>query len=105
MVNSPNVSRTINCKALNSPVEYPSGEYKHDTKESEGRMFNPIFNENVQGRKHPGSRAFAEPVKDIVKGAHDDTQHQNNTHTKNNPIECDRVKLTKAQCHMVPLSI
>ena len=61
MVNSPNVSRTINCKALNSPVEYPSGEYKHDTKESEGRMFNPIFNENVQGRKHPGSRAFAEP--------------------------------------------
>ena len=24
-------------------------------------MFNPIFKENVQGRKHPGSCAFAEP--------------------------------------------
>ena len=25
-------------------------------------MFNPIFKENVQGRKHPESWAFAEPV-------------------------------------------
>ena len=24
-------------------------------------MFNPIFKQNVQGRKHPGSYAFAEP--------------------------------------------
>ena len=24
-------------------------------------MFNPIFKENVQGQKHPGSCAFAEP--------------------------------------------
>ena len=24
-------------------------------------MFNPIFNENIQGRKHPGSGTFAEP--------------------------------------------
>ena len=24
-------------------------------------MFNPILKENVQGRKHPGSCAFAEP--------------------------------------------
>ena len=24
-------------------------------------MFNPIFDENVQGRKHPGGYAFAEP--------------------------------------------
>ena len=43
------------------PVEYPSKECKHDIKESKGNMFNPIFKENVQGRKHPGSCAFAEP--------------------------------------------
>ena len=30
-------------------------------KESEGNMFNPIFKKNVQGRKHPGSCAYAEP--------------------------------------------
>ena len=24
-------------------------------------MFNPIFKENIQGRRHPGSYAFAEP--------------------------------------------
>ena len=41
-------------------VEYPSRKCKHDIKESEGNMFNPIFKENVQGRKHPGSCAFAE---------------------------------------------
>ena len=56
-----NAASTINCKAWNSPVEYPSREYKHDIKESEGNMFNPIFKKNVQGRKHPGSCAFAEP--------------------------------------------
>ena len=44
-----------------SPVEYPSRECKHDTKESKGNMFNPIFKENVQGQKHPGSCVFAEP--------------------------------------------
>ena len=41
-----------------SPVEYPSRECKHDIKESEGNMFNPIFKENVQGWKHPRSCAF-----------------------------------------------
>ena len=45
----------------NSRVEYPSRECKHDIKESKGNMFNPIFKENVQGWKHPGSCAFAEP--------------------------------------------
>ena len=35
-------------------------ECKHDIKESKGNMFNPIFKENVQGRKHPGSCALAE---------------------------------------------
>ena len=58
---APNVARTISCKAWNSPVEYPSKECKHDIKESEGNMLNPIFKENVQGRKHPGSCAFTEP--------------------------------------------
>ena len=47
-------------KAWNSPVEYPSRECKHDIKESKGNMFNPIFKEKVQGRKHPGNCAFAE---------------------------------------------
>ena len=48
-------------KDWTSPVEYPSRECKHDTKESKGNVFNPIFKENVQGWKHPGSCAFAEP--------------------------------------------
>ena len=48
-------------RSLESPVEYPSRESKHDTKESKGTIFNPIFKENVQGWKHPGSCAFAEP--------------------------------------------
>ena len=42
-------------------VEYPSRECKHDIKESKGNMLNQIFKENVQGQKHPGSCAFAEP--------------------------------------------
>ena len=51
----------ISCKAWNSPVEYPSREYKHDIKESKGNMFNPILKENVQGWKYPRSCASAEP--------------------------------------------
>ena len=47
-------------QSLELPVGYPGWECKHDIKESEGSMFNPIFKENVQGRKHPGSWAFAE---------------------------------------------
>ena len=34
---------------------------EHDIKESKGNMFNPLFKENVQGKKHPGNCAFAEP--------------------------------------------
>ena len=56
------ISLHISCKAWNSPIEYPSrGECKHDIKDCEGNMFNPIFKENVQGRKHPCSCALAEP--------------------------------------------
>ena len=42
-----------------TPVEYPSRESEHDTNESEGNMFNPIFKGNVQGRKQcwPRSRS------------------------------------------------
>ena len=42
-------------------IIFTSRECKHDIKESEGNMFNPIFKENVHGRKHPGTCAFAEP--------------------------------------------
>ena len=37
------------------PVEYPGRECKHDIKEFDTNMFNPLFKENVQGQKHPGS--------------------------------------------------
>ena len=53
-------TRTISCNDRNSPLEYPSGECKHDVKGSEGNMANPIFKGDVQGRKYPGSCAFAE---------------------------------------------
>ena len=42
-------------------LELPSRICKHDIKESKGNMLNPIFKEIVQGWKHPGSCAFAEP--------------------------------------------
>ena len=48
-------------QSLEPPVEYPSRECKYDIKESKGNMFNPIFKENVQWQKHPGSCVFAEP--------------------------------------------
>ena len=51
---APNATRTISCKAWNTPVEYPSKESKHDIKESKGSMFNPIFKENVRGENIQG---------------------------------------------------
>ena len=39
---------------LHSPVKYSSGECKLDITKSEGNMFNPIFNENVQDRNIQG---------------------------------------------------
>ena len=41
-------------------LEFPV-EWKHDIKESKWNMFNPTFKGNVQGQKHLGSCAFAEP--------------------------------------------
>ena len=48
-------------QSLELPVKYHNRECKHDIKKSKGNMFNPLFKEKVQGRKHPGSCAFAEP--------------------------------------------
>ena len=44
-------------------------------------------------------------IKEIVKGAQNDTQHKNSTHPRASPIDCNVTQLTNAQCHMVPLSI
>ena len=50
-------------------------------------MFNPIFKENVQGRKHPGSCQFAEPEllrykkpKRVVQNEKDGHENPNNSH-------------------------
>ena len=51
-------------------------------------MFNPIFKETVQGRKHPGSCAFAEPellsyrkpLKPVVQNAKNGHKNPNNSH-------------------------
>ena len=51
MVNPPNAARTMTCKAWNFPLEYTKMESKHDIKEFEDNMFNPIFKENVQAQK------------------------------------------------------
>ena len=48
-------------KALNSPVEYPKREFKHDIKESASKHIQSNIKENVQGRKHSGICASAEP--------------------------------------------
>ena len=49
----PNVARTISCKALNSPAEYPSWKARCVKKGTDGTMLNPIFRKKVQGQKHP----------------------------------------------------
>ena len=57
---TPNVARTISCKAWNSPAEYPSWVARCDIKGSDGTMFNPIFWKKVQGQKHPGRWGIVE---------------------------------------------
>ena len=44
-------------------------------------------------------------VQEILKEAHNNTHHQDNTPPKNSPIACDGAQLANAQCHMVSLSI
>ena len=56
-------------------------------------MFNPIFRENVQGRKHPGSCVFAEPeqlsyrkrkrVFQNEKNGHKNSNNNHNYHDEN----------------------
>ena len=58
LIDGTNAARKISFKAWNTPVEHPSREYKHDVKKSEGNMLNPICQENVKRRKHPGSCIF-----------------------------------------------
>ena len=48
-------------EAWNYPLEYPSRASKYGIKESEGTMFNSIFNGFVQGQKYPGRGEVAEP--------------------------------------------
>ena len=50
---TPNVARTISCKAWNSPAEYPSWVARCDIKGSDGTMLHPIFWKMVQGQKYP----------------------------------------------------
>ena len=35
-------------------------------------------------------------IKEIVKGAHNDTQHKNSTHPRASPIDCNVAQLTNA---------
>ena len=51
---TPNVARTINCKAWNSPARYPYWVARCDIKGSDGTMLNPISWKKVQEQKHPG---------------------------------------------------
>ena len=44
-------------------------------------------------------------IKELVRGTHNDTQHQNTAHPKNSPKDCDGVQLASAQCHTVPIFI
>ena len=84
---APNAARTISCKAWNSLVEYPSRDGRHDIEESEGNKFNPIFKDDVQGQKHPGSCALAEPevliyrkAKHVVQKVYNGHKNPNNSH-------------------------
>ena len=51
---TPNVARTISCKAWNSPTDYPSWVAGCDIKASDGTMLNLIFWKKVLGQKDPG---------------------------------------------------
>ena len=50
---APNIARAISYKVWNFPVEYSNTESKHDTKEFEGNMFDPMLKENVRVQKRP----------------------------------------------------
>ena len=82
-------------QSLKLHVEYPSTESKHDIKESEGNMFNPIFKGNVQGQKHPGRCAFVEPELLSYRKSKYVAQNENNGHKNlnNNNNYHDEIEL------------
>ena len=92
----------------NSPVEYSYKEWKHDIKESEGNMFNPIFMKNVQGRRHPGSCASAESElfsqrkpRSVVQKIKNDHKNPNYNNSHNYLDENhDEIKLYQGNSHM-----
>ena len=57
---TPNVARTISCKAWNSPAEYPSWVARCDIQGSDGTMLHPIFWKKVHGQKYPERRGIVE---------------------------------------------
>ena len=57
---TPNATRTISCKAWNSPAEYPSWVARCDIKGPDGSMLNPIFLKKVQEQNHPGRWGIVE---------------------------------------------
>ena len=52
--------------------------------ESDGNMFNPIFKENVLGRKHRGSGAFADPELLSYRKPKRIAQNEKNGHKNSN---------------------
>ena len=44
-------------------------------------------------------------IEELIKGTHNDIWHQDNTHQKKNPIDCDGVQLSNAKLHMASISI
>ena len=48
-------------QSLEIPRKILNREAKHEIKESEGNMFNPIFKDDLQGQKHPGRCVIAKP--------------------------------------------
>ena len=46
---------------INGTKRRNDNQLQKPPKKSKGNMLNSIFKENVEGQKHPGSCAFAEP--------------------------------------------
>ena len=68
---------------------------------SYGKPLKGVVQNEKNGHKNPNnSHNYHDEreLKEIIKGAHNDTQHQNNAHPENSPIDCDGMQLTNAQC-------
>ena len=97
MVNPRHQTTQGQSESLELPVEYPSTESKHDIKESEGNIFNPIFKGNVQGRKHPERCAFVEPELLSYRKSKHVAQNENSGHKNlnNNNNYHDEIELVQ----------